>query len=270
MKLPLRIKLCLCGSLVSLLLLSLPSRADEINVAVASNFTAPMRQIAALFESRTGHKLNLSFGASGRFHAQISNGAPFDLFLSADQDKPQALEAAGYAVAGTRFTYALGRLVLWSANPELVDAQGEILARGTFNKLALANPALAPYGAAAVEVLEHLGLVEATRPKWVQGENIAQVFQFVFTANAELGFVALSQLKDVQMAGGSSDSAGGAAGGSAWIVPVDLHAPIRQDAVLLKTAQGNAAAQELWEFLRSAEVLQIIESYGYDAVAQGL
>ncbi|MDD5366046.1 MAG: molybdate ABC transporter substrate-binding protein [Gallionellaceae bacterium] len=227
--------------------------ADEIQVAVAANFTAPMKAIAAEFEKDTGHKASLAFGASGKFYAQIKNGAPFQVFLSADDEKPAKLEQEGLAVPGSRFTYAIGTLVLWSAKPGFVDAKGEVLKKGNFEHLALASPKLAPYGAAAVEVMDKLGLTASLQPKFVQGENIAQTQQFIVTGNAELGFVALSQvMKD-----------GKVSEGSAWVVPANLHTPIRQDAVILANGKGNAAAEALMKYLKSAKAAAIIKSYGY-------
>lgn len=238
--------------LLSVLALSARS-AEDIHVAVASNFTAPMNDIVEAFERNSDHHVVLSFGASGKFYAQIRNGAPFQVFLSADQAKPQALVQEGWTVESTRFTYALGALALWSRDPGLVDPQGRILNEGNFNKLALANPRLAPYGVAAVEVLENLELVEETRSRWVRGENIAQTYQFVYTGNAEVGFVALSQV--IQN--------GKLKGGSAWLVPPDRHSPIRQDAVLLKRGADSEGARALWRFLQSDTARGIIESYGY-------
>jgi molybdate transport system substrate-binding protein len=232
----------------------IPAMAAEVHVAVAANFTAPMKQIAAEFEKETGHKVVLSFGASGKFYAQIKNGAPFQILLSADDEKPIQLVKDGLAVYDSRFTYAIGTLVLWSAKPGFVDAKGEVLGRGHFNKIAIANPKLAPYGAAAIELLTKKGLLAAMTPKFVQGENISQTFQFVSTGNAELGFIALSQvMKD-----------GKVTGGSAWIVPGALHSPIRQDAILLSVGKDNVAAKELMNFLKTEKVRRTIRSYGYE------
>ena len=237
------------------LLFAIPAMAAEVHVAVAANFTAPMKQIAADFEKETGHKVVLSFGASGKFYAQIKNGAPFQILLSADDEKPIQLVKDGLAVADSRFTYAIGTLVLWSAKPGFVDAKGEVLSKGHFNKIALANPKLAPYGTAAIELLTKQGLLTSLTPKFVQGENISQTFQFVSTGNAELGFVALSQvMKD-----------GKVTSGSAWIVPGRLHSPIRQDAVLLATGRDNAAAKALLGYLKSDKAKKIIRSYGYES-----
>ena len=237
------------------LLFAIPAMAAEVHVAVAANFTAPMKQIAADFEKETGHKVVLSFGASGKFYAQIKNGAPFQILLSADDEKPLQLVKDGLAVADSRFTYAIGTLVLWSAKPGFVDAKGEVLSKGHFNKIALANPKLAPYGTAAIELLTKQGLLTSLTPKFVQGENISQTFQFVSTGNAELGFVALSQvMKD-----------GKVTSGSAWIVPGRLHSPIRQDAVLLATGRDNAAAKALLGYLKSDKAKKIIRSYGYES-----
>jgi molybdate transport system substrate-binding protein len=228
-------------------------RAAEVQVAVAANFTAPMRAIAAAFEQDTGHKALLAFGSSGKFYAQIRNGAPFQVFLSADDEKPARLEQAGMAVAGTRFTYAIGQLALWSAKAGYVDNKGEVLKQGGYAHLAIANPKLAPYGAAAIEVLKNLGLLETVQPRLVQGENIAQTYQFVASGNAELGFVALSQVtRDGRLTQGS-----------AWIVPAHLHAPIRQDAVILANGKDNAAASALMAYLKSDKAKAVIRAYGY-------
>ncbi|MEW5771258.1 MAG: molybdate ABC transporter substrate-binding protein [Pseudomonadota bacterium] len=239
--------LCLC-------LMPLAGAAATVQVAVAANFTAPMQRIAAEFERATGHKAALSFGSSGKFYAQIRNGAPFQVFLSADDETPARLEQEGAIVPGSRFTYATGRLALWSARPGVVDAKGEVLKGAGFKRLALANPKLAPYGRAAMEVLTRLGLAQTLAPRFVLGENIAQTWQFVGTGNAELGFVALSQvMKDGQISSGS-----------AWVVPASLHAPIRQDAVILANGQGNPAATALMNYLKGSQAKAIIQSYGYD------
>ncbi len=229
------------------------AHADTVSVAVAANFTAPMQKIAAAFEIDTGHKAELSFGATGKFYAQITHGAPFQVLLSADDTTPARLEREGKAVAHSRFTYAIGTLVLWSAQPGTVDAKGDVLKSGDFKHLAIANPKLAPYGAAALQVMEKLGVATALQPRLVQGENIAQTFQFVSTGNAQLGFVALSQV----MADGKIRS------GSAWQVPASLHEPIRQDAVLLMLGKDSAAASALLTYLRGSNARAIIQSYGY-------
>ena len=230
------------------------ARADEVRVAVAANFTAPARQIAADFEKDSGHKVALSFGATGKFFAQIKNGAPFEVLLSADDTTPAKLETEGAAVAGTRFTYATGRLVLWSIKPGYVDDKGGVLKMGEFRHLAIPNPRLAPYGAAAVAALRALKLLDAVQPKFVQAENIAQAYQFIATGNAELGFVALSQVfKD-----------GRIAEGSAWIVPASLHQPIRQDAVLLGQGKGKPAAEAWLKYLKGDKAKAVIKSFGYE------
>ena len=245
--------------ILSCLLLLVPGLTSNVvhgatlNVAVAANFIAPMQAIAHAFQTDTGHQLRLAFGSSGNFYAQIRNGAPFQVFLSADEAKPIQLEQAGLAVAGSRFTYAVGALVLWSSQPGVVDAKAEVLRRGDFNKLAIANPELAPYGQAAVETLDALSLYTRLQHKLVMGENIAQTYQFVMSGNAELGFVALSQVMQH----------GKLAGGSGWIVPETLHNPIRQDAVLLLSGKGNAAAEALMQYLKSAKTQAIINAYGY-------
>ena len=228
--------------------------AGDVQVAVAANFTAPMKQIAADFEKDTGHKAVLTFGATGKFYAQITNGAPFEVFLAADDETPAKLEKEGVAVNGSRWTYATGRLVLWSAQPGLVDAQGEVLKKGGFKKIAIAAPKLAPYGAAAVEVISKQGLQAALEPKLVQGESIGQAFSFVSTGNADLGFVALSQVYE----GGKIKS------GSAWIVPANLHSPLRQDAVLLVKAKDSKVAAQLMAYLKTDKAKAVIRSFGYE------
>lgn len=240
--------------LMSLLLVSRISSAATTLVAVAANFTKPMTEIAAEFQKATGHEAKLSFGSSGKFVSQIENGAPFEVFLSADESNPQKLEQNGATVAGSRFVYALGKLVLWSAKPGYVDDQGQILAKGGFQHLALADPKLAPYGVAAMEVLKNLNLTEKLQPLVVLGENIAQTQQFVSTGNAELGFIALSQVIEN----------GKIASGSGWVVPSDRYAPIKQSAVLLNLGAENPAAKALLDYLKSKPALAIIEKYGYD------
>ncbi len=239
---------------LALLLFSQSNWAATVLVAVASNFSKPMTEIAAAFEQATGHKAKLSFGSSGKFVSQLENGAPFEVLLSADDKGPQKLEQAGLAVPNSHFTYALGKLVLWSATPGYVDDQGKILSTDGFKHLALADPKLAPYGAAAIEVLKGLNLQDTLKPLLVLGENIAQAHQFVSTGNAELGFVALAQVIEN----------GKIATGSGWIIPSNLHAPIKQDAVLLTLGAENPAANALLNYLKSAPALAIIEKYGYD------
>ena len=230
------------------------AQAAEVSVAVAANFTAPMQTIARAFEQETGHKANLSFGSTGNFYAQIRNGAPFQILLAADDETPIRIENEGLGVKGTRLTYAIGQLVLWSKQPGFVDDKGEILRSGEFQRIAVANPKLAPYGSAAIETMTKMGVLQDLQPKFIQGENIAQTFQFVATENAQLGFVALSQvLKD-----------GKIAQGSAWIVPTSLHAPIQQDALLLTKGKDNPAATALMHFLRSDRAKFVIRSYGYE------
>lgn len=235
------------------LMMSGNSFAETVHAAVAANFTTAMKELVTQFEQTSEHKVKLSFGSSGKIFAQIRNGAPFQIFLSADQAKPQALEEAGLTVPGSRFTYAVGALVLWSAKPGLVDSKYSRLKTGEFNKLAFANPKVAPYGAAAMEILQALNLTELTAGKWVQGENIAQTYQFVASGNADLGFVALSQVMDK----------GHIKTGSSWIVPRELYSPIRQDAVLLTRGQDSIAAKALLKYLTSDTARAIIHSYGY-------
>ncbi|CDS54488.1 Molybdenum ABC transporter, periplasmic molybdenum-binding protein ModA (TC 3.A.1.8.1) [Polaromonas sp. CG9_12] len=230
------------------------SHAAEVTVAVAANFTAPMQKIAEALERDTGHRAVLAFGATGKFYAQIKNGAPFHVLMSADNVTSGRLEKEGFAVPGTRFIYASGRLVLWSAQPGLVDDKGEVLRSSKAGHIALADPKLAPYGTAAIETLTRLGLLQRLQPRFVQGENIAQAYQFAATGNAPLGFVALSQV----MVGGRISK------GSAWVVPASLHAPILQDAVLLAPGKDNPAALALMGYLRGEKARAIIRSYGYE------
>lgn len=240
-------------SLILTALLAGAAHADTVSVAVAANFTAPMQKIAAEFAKDTGHKAELSFGATGKFYAQISNGAPFGILLAADDTTPAKIAREGKGVADSRFTYAVGKLVLWSKQDGYVDAQGAVLKTGKFQHVAIANPKLAPYGLAAEQTLTQLGLLEQIKPKFVQGENIGQTYQFAATGNAELGFVALSQV----MEDGKIKS------GSAWLVPSSMHEPIRQDAIVLNTAKDNAAAKALMDYLRGDKARAIITSYGY-------
>jgi molybdate transport system substrate-binding protein len=228
--------------------------AGEVQVAVAANFAGPFQKIAADFAVDTGHKALSITGSTGKFYTQIKEGAPFELLLAADDETPKRLEDEGLSVKGQRFTYAKGKLVLWSAQPGLVDNQGEVLRKGAFTRLALANPKVAPYGAAGVETLKALGLFDAIAPKLVQGESIAQAYQFVATGNVELGFVALSQVAPPDRP----------ATGSWWVVPGKLYTPLLQDAVLLKKGEQNAAAQALMSYLRSDKARAVIKSYGYE------
>ena len=223
--------------------------AAETHVAVAANFTDAATEIAEIFQEKTGHEAILSFGSTGQLYTQITQEAPFEVFLAADDARPAKAVEEGFAVPGSQFTYAIGKLVLWSKDPSLV--QGErTLKNGDFTKIAIANPVGAPYGAAAVQTMQALGVYDQLAPKLVQGNNISQTFQFVETGNAELGFIALAQLAR------NGD-------GSRWVVPEDLHDPIRQDAVLLKAGEDNEAAQAFLEFLQGPEAAAIIEKSGY-------
>ena len=230
-----------------------PAQADEVQVAVAANFTAPVQAIAADFEKDTGHKLVIAYGATGQFYAQIKNGAPFEVFLSADDTTPQKLESEGDTVKGSRFTYAIGTLALWSAKDGYVDGEGKVLQKNQFKHLSIANPKAAPYGLAATQVLAKLNLTGQVKAKLVEGQSITQAYQFVSTGNAELGFVALSQIyKD-----------GKVTSGSAWIVPAAMHEPIKQDAVILNKGKDNPAAQALVDYLKGPKAATVIKSYGY-------
>jgi molybdate transport system substrate-binding protein len=242
------------AGLFATLTIAAGAQAGEVQVAVAANFTAPMQKIAAAFAQDTGHKAVLAFGATGKFYAQIRNGAPFEVLLAADDETPARLEQDGLAMPGARFTYATGRLALWSAQEGHVDAQGKVLQGGSYAHLAIANPKTAPYGAAAVEVLRKLDLYVRLQPRLVQGESIAQAYQFASTGNAELGFVALSQVaRDGKFTSGSG-----------WIVPASMHSPIRQDAVLLVKGGNNPAARALLDYLKSDKARTIVRAFGYE------
>jgi len=227
------------------------ARAADAPVAVAANFTEPAKEIAAAFQKATGTSVSLSFGASGDFYAELAHGAPFEVFLSADAERPRRAEAEGFAAPGARFTYAIGRLVLYSKDPGLVDERGEVLGSGRFHTLAIADPAIAPYGEAAIQTLTRLGLYDRLRTRIVQGASIAQAYAFTATGAAELGFVAQSQVINTS-------------GGSRWLVPERLHAPIVQDAVLLKRGENDPAARAFFAFLKSPTARAIIKRYGYD------
>ncbi|MGE5319406.1 MAG: molybdate ABC transporter substrate-binding protein [Hyphomicrobiaceae bacterium] len=239
--------------LAALGLFALHADAGEVRVAVAANFTAPMKQIAALFQADTGHTVQASYGSTGKFYAQIKNGAPYDVFLAADAATPTRLGREGLADPASQFTYARGKLALWSKQPGYVDGKGEIL-KGPFGKLAIANPALAPYGRAAQETLQKLGLWDVVQGRLVMGENISQTLQFADSGAVDLAFVAMSQtVKD-----------GKPVGGSVWAVPQSLYAPIRQDAVVLAQPQDKAAALAFMNYLRSAKAVTVIKRFGYD------
>lgn len=243
----------LCLLLIALTGMAAQAHADEVSVAVAANFTAPMQKIAADFEKATGHKVVAAYGSTGKFYAQIKNGAPFEVLLAADDETPARLTAENAAVAGSQFTYSIGKLVLWSAKPAVVDGKGEVLKNGGFDHIALANPKLAPYGAAAIQSMKTLGVYDALQPKVVMAENITQAHQFISSGNALLGFVALSQvLKD------------GKIQGSAWMVPSSLYPPIRQDAVILDKGKGKPAAEALVKYLKSDKARAVIKSFGYE------
>ena len=249
---PLRLFARLSGLMVAVWLLNVvPAVAATVQIAVASNFMDPANEISKAFTAKTGHQANLSFAPSGQIYVQLTHGAPFEVFLSADKERPQQAENKGFSVYSTRFTYAVGRLVLYSSRPGFVDRDGKRLAKGDFEHLAIADPAIAPYGLAAVESLGKLGLYDRLKPKIVQGSSIAQTFQFVQTGAAEAGFVALSQVINRPE-------------GSRWIVPATLHSPIDQQAVLLKTGANNPAAKAFMAFLKSATARAIIRRYGYE------
>lgn len=228
--------------------------AEEVRVAVAANFRAALSEIVKLFERDTRHTALVSSGSSGKFYAQINHGAPFDVFFSADVARPQLMEEEGLAVPGSRFTYAIGRLTLWSPDPNIIKGEGlTVLSNGPFEHLAMANPKTAPYGAAAKHILEALGLWNHLKGRIVQGENIGQAFHFVYSQNAQLGFVALSQVLGPKINGA----------GSRWDVPENLHEPLRQQAILLITGQQNKAATAFLDYVKGPKARTIIEQFGY-------
>ena len=239
---------------LALVLASPSSLGSEVQVAVAANFSNPAKRLAEQFKRASGHTVAISTGSTGKFYAQIGNGAPFDVFLSADDATPLRMEKEKLAKVGSRFTYALGRLALWSPTPRMIDDKAEVLRKAAFKRLAIASPNLAPYGAAAQQTMQTLGVWTALQGKLVYGENIAQTFQFVSSGNADLGFVALSQIRE----------AGKPIKGSHWLVPPSMHAPLRQDATLLARGEENAAASQFLDFLRSPAARELIRSYGYD------
>lgn len=236
---------------------SLCAEAKPVHVAVAANFSNTMKSLVKEFEKISDYQIALSFGSSGKFYAQIKQGAPYELFFSADQAKPDALQKEGLVIAASRFTYAIGRLAVWSAQPDFINKIETNLKKGAFNKLALANPKLAPYGAATLEVLKYLELIDATQSQWVRGENIAQTYQFVSTGNADLGFIALSQLL------GRKSGSKKVRPGSYWLVPHIMHSPIRQDVVLLRSAEKSQGAKAFLDFMHTDKALAIIAEYGY-------
>ena len=243
------------GALCSGVALAQPKvEKAPITVAVAANFAAPMQTLVQAFSQETGQEVQVALGSTGKLYAQIKNGAPFHMLLAADSATPEKLEKEGLAVQGSRFTYATGRLVLWSAEPGMVDAQGEVLSKGWFKYLALADPKVAPYGAAAVQVMERLGVYSTLEGRLVQGESIAQAYQFVASGNAQLGFVALSQV----MQNGNIKA------GSAWLVPQTMHMPLRQDAVVLAAAKDNSSVKALVAYLQTEKARQIMRAYGYE------
>lgn len=240
-------------TLTLLLSISFSVNATELKVAVTANFAQTLKELVAGFEKDTGHKISITQGSTGKLYAQISQGAPFDIFLSADDETPEKLIREGKAIAGTQFTYAIGRLALWSPKADLVDEGGQVLKTDKFRFIAIANARVAPYGRAAVQTMQKMGILSAIEPRVVQGESITQTFQFVSTGNAQLGFVALSQILEN----------GKIKTGSAWVVPDNLHETLKQDAVILNPGKDSAAATALMSFLKSDKAKKIIAAHGY-------
>jgi molybdate transport system substrate-binding protein len=244
------LKTRLAGLLVAAVVaIPLRAQAAEVPIAVAANFTDAVKEIGAAWEKKTGNKAVFSFGATSQLYAQISQGAPFEVFLSADQSTPTRAATEGHAIPSSQYTYAVGKLVLYSKDKDAVKGE-ETLKDAKFDKIAVAAPTAAPYGAAAVETMKKLGVWEKLQPKLVQGQNITQTFQFIDTGNAEVGFVALSQVVD------NKD-------GSKWNVPQDLYAPIKQDVILTKRGLSSAAAKDFMAFLKGPEANAVKEKYGY-------
>ncbi|HEX5647926.1 MAG TPA: molybdate ABC transporter substrate-binding protein [Nitrospira sp.] len=241
---------CVC---VLVLTMVTPVFAEQVLVAVAANFVPPFREIAIEFETATGHNVRVVAGSSGNFYSQIKNGAPFDVFFSADMERPRLLEDEGFGVKDSRFTYAIGRLVLWSPTPDFVKGE-ETLRSKNFKRLAIANPKTAPYGVAAMQAMQKLELWESLQPKMVMGENLGQTMGFIESGNADLGFVALSQVLDPKIKGK----------GSRWDIPANLHEPIKQDVILLNKGTDNPAAKALMAFMSGPQAKTIIERYGYE------
>jgi molybdate transport system substrate-binding protein len=274
-------KLCRAFPFVAwLAFAAVSAHAAEVQVAVAANFAVPLERIATGFSEATGHTVKSSAGATGKFYSQVVAGAPFEVLIAADDETPKKLISEGHALPGSNFTYAIGKLVLWSAQHGFVDDRGAVLASGKFAHIAIANPKIAPYGAAGLEVIKARGLSDALTPKLVTAESIAQAFQFVSTGNAELGFVALSQVIAAgppqggqrplggpapKAPGGPTSTPGKPTGGSYWLVPQNLYGEIRQDAVLLKTGEKNPAAAALLAYLKSPAAQAVIRSFGYGA-----
>lgn len=241
-----------CVVVITVLVVT-PASAESVLVAVAANFVPPFREIAMDFEKATGHAVQVAAGSSGNFYSQIQNGAPFDVFFSADNERPKKLEDEGLGVKDTRFTYAIGRLVVWSSNADFIKGE-ETLRSKNFKRLAIANPKTAPYGVAAMQTMQKLQLWDSVQPQIVMGENIGQTMGFIESGNAQLGFLALSQVMDPKIKGK----------GSRWDVPSDLHEPIKQDVILLTKGKDNRAATALMEFVTSPQAKAIIERYGYE------
>ncbi|MFT6779006.1 MAG: molybdate transport system substrate-binding protein [Paraglaciecola sp.] len=243
--------------LILLSAFTLCTEAKPVHVAVAANFSKTMQSLVAEFEKTSDYEIALSFGSSGKFYAQIKQGAPYELFFSADQAMPDALQNEGLVMTASRFTYAIGRLAVWSARPDFAKKIETKLKQGMFNKLAIANPKVAPYGTAALQVLRHLDLIDATRSKWVRGANISQTYQFVHTGNAELGFIALSQVLGIHKTQQKTQK------GSYWLVPHIMHSPIKQDVVLLSSAAKSHGARAFLDFIHTNKAQNIITQFGY-------
>jgi len=248
-----KLKFLTCCLFASLITAVTPGFAEQVLVAVAANFAPPFREIAIEFETTTGHNVRVASGSSGNFYSQIKNGAPFDVFFSADAERPKLLEDEGLGIKDTRFTYAIGRLVLWSPNENLIKGE-ETLRSKQYKRLAMANPKTAPYGVAAMQTMQKLELWETLQPQIVMGESLGQTMGFIESGNAQIGFVGLSQVLGPKMKGK----------GGRWDVPNNLHEPIKQDVIVLTRAKDNQAAKALMEFIGSPQAKKIIERYGYE------
>ncbi len=242
--------------IASATLVAFSANAAEVQVAVAANFTAPMKDIAVMYEKATGDKILASYDSTGKFYAQIKNGAPYQVLFAADAKTPAKIEAEGLGVKGTAKPYAFGKLVLWSATPDFVKEDKNFILSDAVKKIAVANPKLAPYGEAAYQTMTSWKNIERAKEKFVEGDNIGNTYNYAATGNAQVGFVALSQVIDPKTSKFAK--------GSGWIIPSNLYSPIRQDSVVLNPGKDNAAVEKFMKYMAtSPDVKKLIESYGY-------